>query len=379
MKIGIDISQIVYEGTGVSRFTYGLVNAILEYDKSIDWVFFFSSFRQNLDPDIEKKIRDKGYRLIKWKLPPTLLSFLWNDFHQLKILSFKLKIDFDWFITSDWTEPYLNCKKAAIVHDLVFLRHPETVDKKILRTQKKRLGWIKEESDVIFADSLSTKKDLIDLVEIDSNKLFCNYPGVEVEVPDKKQIDKTLRKYKLEKPFILSVGKAEPRKNFNRLIEAFKGLKNREIDLVIAGPEGWEKEKVQSINLPAGKAGRLDNIRFLGYIDNLSLFSLYSSCLFFVYPSIWEGFGYPVIEAMKMGTPVITSGTSSLKEIAGNAALLFNPFDVDEIKNCLNMVIRDERLRESLSIKGLERSKIFTWRKYYENMINTLLVKKAKI
>ena len=325
MKIGIDISQIVHKGTGVARFTNGLTNAILDFDKKNEWVFFFSSLRRNLEPHLEKKIISKGHRLIKWKLPPTLLSFLFNDLHfffKYLISNITYLRSLDWFITSDWTEPALTFKKATIVHDLVYLRYPETVDQKILSTQKKRLDWVKKESNLIFADSQATKNDLTNFLKIDTKKISVIYPGVEVEKPTKEQINSTLKKYKLKKPFILTVGKLEPRKNLKRLIEAFSLLGDKKSELVVVGPKGWQNEDVQSINRLYNSS--LDsNLKFLGMVNDEELYSLYLSCIFFAYPSIWEGFGYPPIEAMKLGTPVATSNSSSLKEIAENSALLF--------------------------------------------------------
>ncbi len=367
MKIGIDISQIVYEGTGVARFTNGLVNAVLQYDRQNDWTFFFSSLRRDLNRQMEHRIKSKGYALIKWKIPPTLLSFLWNDLHsnfKFQISNFKL---LDWFITSDWTEPSLPIKKAAIVHDLVYLRYPDTVDKKILRTQQKRLSWVKKESQIIFADSISTKQDLIDILKIEPKKIFVNYPGLEIKKPTVQHINQTLKKYSLTKPFILTAGKLEPRKNVERLIDAFSRLKDSNLELVVAGTKGWiSNQQYSNITIKHSR------IRLLGYVDDESLYSLYSSCLFFIYPSIWEGFGYPVIEAMRLGAPVGTSKTSSLKEIADDVTLLFNPLDSDDIYRCIDTLIHDERLRKELSRKGLERSKIFTWENYYQKMIKAL-------
>lgn len=371
MKIGIDISQIIYEGTGVSRFTKGLVNSILNYDATNEWIFFFSSLRRKLNTKLENKILHKGHKLIKWKLPPALLSFFWNDLHafsksyMLHVASFK---NLDWFITSDWVEPPLPVKKATIVHDLVYLRYPETVDSKILATQKKRLSWVKKESKIIFADSQTTKDDLEDLLKIDSEKIYVNYPGVEVKKPTKEQINLALKKYNLKKPFILTVGKLEPRKNIRRLIESFIKLDKKNLDLVIAGSEGWGKNtSIKHLIKVKEKS-----IRFLGYVDDLTLYSLYSSCLFFIYPSIWEGFGYPVVEAMKFGSPVATSNTSSLNEIAKGAALLFDPFNISEIYQCINTLIHNEGLRIELGKKGQERSKMFTWKNYYNKLTRIL-------
>lgn len=369
MKIGIDISQIIYEGTGVARFTKGLTNAILDFDRKNSWIFFFSSLRRNIDPELEKKIIQKGHKLIKWRLPPTLLSFLFNDLHSLSkhlITNNHELYSLDWFISSDWIEIPLNVKKATIVHDLVYLRFPDIVDSKILETQKKRLNWVKQESTIIFADSQTTKNDLENLLKIGPQRIHINYPGVEIKKPTKEQINLTLKKYNLNRSFVLTVGKIEPRKNIKRLIEAFQKIKNQNIDLVIVGPQGWEKKQYNNITM------KQFNIKFLGLITDTELYSLYNSCLFFIYPSLWEGFGYPVVEAMKLGVPVGTSNTSSLKEIAENAALLFNPDSVNEIYQSMETLIKDEKIGKVLSKKGLERSKIFTWLNYYKKLMSIL-------
>ena len=367
MKIGIDISQTAYIGTGVARYTNGLINAVLEYDKENKWVFFFSSLRNSVDKDLKRKIEKKGHRLVLTKLPPTLLSFLWNDLHLFKIEHFTGNLD--WFITSDWVEPPSNMKKATIVHDLVFLIYPETVDKKILNTQKKRLYWVKKESNIIFCVSNTTKQDFTNLFNIDEKKLTAIYSGVNILTPSKKQIEETLIKYNIKKPFILSVGKIEPRKNIKKLIQAYNLLGNKDIDLLIAGPSGWGKE-VDIKNR---------NIKILGLISDIELFSLYSSCLFFIYPSIYEGFGYPVLEAMKIGAAVATSNTSALSEIGKDSAYLFNPKSTEDIKNALCVMIKDKALRDRLKRKGIEKSKIFTWKNCYENMIKKLKSKNDKL
>jgi glycosyltransferase involved in cell wall biosynthesis len=362
MKIGIDISQIVYQGTGVARFCRGLVDSILEREKEHDWFFFFSSLRRQLDPLVERRIKEKGFTMIKYPFPPSLLSFIANELHVLKMEN--LTGSLDWFITSDWTEPPSRMKKATVVHDMVFMRYPETVDERIKATQEKRLSWVKKESRVIFADSDSTKNDIVEYLAVDKSKIYVNYPGVQVVKPDQEIIEKTLKKYHLNKRFILTVGKIEPRKNLKRLIEAFTEMTTADIDLVVVGPKGWDK-------IPPHN--KKDSIRFLGCVDDSELFSLYSSSLFFIFPSIWEGFGYPLIEAMKLGAPAASSNTSSLKEIGEGAVLLFDPFKVEEIKDAMEKMIHDKYLRETLVVKGKERAKIFSWDNYYNNIIETLI------
>ncbi len=363
MKIGIDISQIVYEGTGVARFNYGLVEAILNYDQENHWVFFFSSLRRRLPLDLEKRITSKKHQLVKLKIPASLLSNLWNNLHFVTIDSFVGELD--WFITSDWTEPPSKLRKATIVHDLTYLRYPQTVDKVIKVTQQKRLSWVKKESKLIFADSQATKHDLTSYLKVEEAKIVVNYPGVEIKKSSDRTLESTLKKFSLNKPFILTVGKLEPRKNLNRLVDAFAKLENKNIGLVIVGPKGWDTSISRS-------AKKLNNVKLLGYVDDSDLYNLYLSCLFFIYPSIWEGFGYPMVEAMKLGVPVTASNTSSMKEIGDGAALLFDPFKTEEIKNALEKMIGNENLRQKLIIAGKNRANLFSWQNYYEKMIKSL-------
>jgi len=361
MKIGIDISQIIYEGTGVARFTRGLVQTIINNDNENNWIFLFSSLRGRLDDQIKREIDKKGFKLINCKLPPFLLSFIWNDLH---ILSPDFALGkLDWLITSDWTDPPSKIKKATIVHDLVYKRYPETVSNMIRTTQEKRIKWVKKETRLIFADSEATKKDLIELEGVADKKIKVIYPGVEVVKPNKQQVEKTLNKYHLKKSFILTVGKIEPRKNIKRLLEAYYNLNNKNVDLVIVGPEGWDNKTVN--NLSCG-------VHYLGYLSNIELYSLMSACLVFVYPSIWEGFGYPVIEAMSLGAPVCTSNNSSLAEIVNNNAVLFDPFKTEEIAISLNKLINDSDLKNRLILEGRTISSKFNWKNYYNQLIKSL-------
>jgi glycosyltransferase involved in cell wall biosynthesis len=355
MKLGIDISQIVYEGTGVARFTEGLVKAIVNYDKENQWFFFFSGFRKTLDPKVKRLIIKSRHKLVEWSFPPKALSLLWNDWHNISIVPKELR-GLDLFITSDWTEPKIpGVRKATIVHDLVFKRFPETVEKTILKTQTKRLRRVSKESDLIFTDSQATKDDLLKYYAIEKDKVVVNYPGVEVSKAFKKDTPK--------RPFVLTVGKLEPRKNLERLVKAFNKMNDESVELLIVGPKGWQ-------NL--GDEFDRPNIKILEFVSDQELYSLYNNCLFFIYPSIWEGFGIPVIEAMKLGAAVACSNTSSIKEIAGSAALTFNPLDVDEILTAMVKLKEDKELRKDLSKKGLLASAKFTWKNYYDKMMKSI-------
>lgn len=366
LKIGIDISQIVYTGSGVARFTQGLVNAILQYDTSNEWIFFFSSLRQKLDVSLKNSIKDKGHTLITYPFPPTLLSLANNNLHSISHIlptTYSLPPQTDWFITSDWTEPKLPCKKATIVHDLVVHRFPETVHPTILKTQLKRLKIVSKESDLIFADSESTASDLKEIYDVSGSRIKVNYPGVSHVTDDKTRPTKEIiDKYDLHKPYILTVGKQEPRKNLEKLISAFKKTTTT-AQLVIVGSHGWGDKHV---------AGHSHDIKFLGFVPDEDLTQLYRNASFFVYPSLYEGFGYPVIESMLAGCPVATSNNSSLGEIAGDAAIVFNPHREDEISNAIQKLFDNEQLRKELAKKGTERAKLYTWERYYNKLITEL-------
>lgn len=355
MNLGIDISQIVYKGTGVARFTRGLVEAILKYDNRNRWLFFFSGLRQKLDQDLKEKILSKKHRLVEWPIPPKILARLWNDWHNIGIIPNEFsKLDF--FITSDWTEPKIpGVKKTTIVHDLVFKKYPETVEANILDTQKKRLELVVKESDLIFADSEATKNDILSFYGLDGKKVAVNYPGVDVVKP--------LDIIRPSRPFILAVGKLEPRKNIPRLVEAFGRMGNKNVDLLIVGPRGWQNFNVKL---------NMKNVKVLEYVSDQELYNLYSTCLFFVYPSLWEGFGIPVIEAMKLGAPVACSNTSSIIEIAKDAALTFDPENTENILLILNRMTDDPLIRKSLIEKGYKNAVKFTWKNYYDKMMKSI-------
>lgn len=364
MKIGIDISQIVYKGSGVGRFTEGLVRSIISYETTHHWSFFFSSLRQQLDPSLVDQITSHGHDLHTYMYPPTVLATLFNDMHdfsRLFVNNDKQIKKLDWFITSDWTEPPMPTKKATIVHDLVFKKFPETVHPTILKTQEKRLSHVVKESDLIFTDSSSTAQDLIDEYHIEKGKICVNYPGVETTEKNADINTGVVEKYEIHKPYILAVGKLEPRKNIERLIQAFNKTTTT-AQLVIVGPKGWG-------NLDLKQS---EKIAFLGFVPDEDLMKLYQNALFFVYPSLYEGFGYPIIEAMRYNCPVASSNTSSMAEIAGDAAVLFDPEDIEQIANAIQRLFDDEHLRSNLIKKGTERAQKFTWQKYYNTLIKQL-------
>lgn len=363
MKIAIDISQLAFEGTGVARYTQNLVESIVTFDNKNSYIFFFSSLRKNVPSKIKELILKRS-SIRQYKLPPTLLNLLWNKWHILPIEKFVGDVDI--VFTSDWTEPPVSqAKKITTIHDLAIYHYPETshetteidikkmqISANIVSIQKRKLDLVKKESDLIICDSQSTKNDAREFLDIPDQKLRVVYPAVNLPTRESSPISNGM-------PFILTVGTLQPRKNLKRLIEAFKKAHLSEVDLYIAGAKGWGEQ------LPLSPD---DNVKFLGYVEDGKLAKLYENALFFIYPSLYEGFGYPVVEAMAHGCPVATSNSSSLREIAEEYSLLFDPNSVESIRDALIKLYKDEKLRKSLINKGLRRAEDFTLRRFAQQL-----------
>lgn len=184
MKIGIDISQTAYEGTGVANYVFQCVDRLLKTDTQNEYVLFYSSLRiQNSKFKIHsiRQAQDKNYKakfkIKQFKLPPTVLDILWNKLHILPIEW--LIGDVDVFISSDWTQPPVRCaKNVTILYDLIVYKYPHETAEKIVKTQKRRLHWVEKECDAILCISESTKKDAMEILGIEEKKLFVTYPGV---------------------------------------------------------------------------------------------------------------------------------------------------------------------------------------------------------
>mgnify|MGYP001560496499 CR=1 FL=1 len=177
MRIGIDVSQLAFKESGVANYLSSLLRAMLEVDKKNEYIFFFSSMRRNLDFSLFNVQSNPKIIIKTFKIPPTFLSFIWNDLHFFPIEWFIGPVDL--FITSDWTEPPVkNAKKATIIYDLTIYKTPNETDKKIVESQKRKLHWVKKESDIVFTISESSKKDIIEILGLPSSKIKVIYPGL---------------------------------------------------------------------------------------------------------------------------------------------------------------------------------------------------------
>ncbi|MDK1020947.1 MAG: glycosyltransferase family 1 protein [Candidatus Hydrogenedentes bacterium] len=257
-------------------------------------------------------------------------------------------------------------KVILTVHDLSFLREP---------------GWFRWDRSVyyramirrsvrhatrILADSEATSRDLQDYLDVDPSRIDVTPLGVDSRFrpASDNEVARARETYKLPKTFFLFVGTLEPRKNVPRLIQAFDSIAGEcEADLAIAGRDGWKFDSIYDAAAAAKHSGR---IHFLGYVADDMLPAVLSAAEAFVWPSLWEGFGLPPLEAMACGAPVITSNTSSLPEVVGDAALTVPPEDADAIAHAMRSLLADPELRRSLRDRGMRRAGEFTWRRTAE-------------
>lgn len=328
MKIGIDISQIVY-GTGVSVYTKNLIENLLRIDKENEYIFFFSSLRRKYQI---LNVKYQKLKIKKFKIPPTLLEILWNRWHICPIEWFIGQVDV--FHTSDWTEPPAKkAVKVTTIHDLTPLLYPEDVHPKIRAVHQRKLEWVKKESKLIIAVSHSTKRDIVRLLGIPEEKIKVVYEGISEKFKvqsSKLKVEEVKKKYKIEGDYFLAFA-GPKRKNLERIKKALRGY-----NLFIVG-----QPKVEEDDLPI----------------------LYSGSLGLVYVSIYEGFGLPILEAQACGCPVITSNISSMPEVAGEGAVLVNPFSIKDIRKAVEKIIEDRNFKEELIKKGFENVKRFSWEK----------------
>lgn len=350
MKIVIDVSQMCYVGSGVARYVQGLTKALLLSGSRHHFILYAGVLQKRsffTDLSVTSPWNQASWKI--FPLPPKLAGLVLNTFpFPFEFLTGRVNL----IHTSDWSEPYSRLPMVTTIHDLVFQKYPETLDPLVLSTQSKRLVRICKNQTHIITDSLSTKNDLIEIYNLPSSRIQVVYPGIsDLYSPQSKQeIDRVKIKYKLPDQYILSLGTQEPRKNIPRLIKAVEGIN---FPLVIAGKYGWGVP-----NTPGVKGAHTPGVFELGFVPEEDLPGLYGSATVFAYPSLYEGFGFPVLEAMACGTPVVTSNVSSLPEVAGDAAILVDPLDVESIRSGIKQAFAS---RTQLISLGLKQAQKFTW------------------
>lgn len=366
MLIGIDASRaLVAQRTGTEAYSLHLVRALLNEPTS------------------------HRFRLYLNAAPPAGL-FPASSHGELRVIPFprlwthvRLSAEMlldppDLLFVPSHVLPLAHPRRSVVtVHDLGHRYYPEAHT----ATQRLYLEWstryhVRSAAHLI-ADSEATKADLVRLYGADPERVTVSYLGIDPAlhpIRDPNLILGVRHKYGIEGPYLLYVGTLQPRKNLVRLIEAFatlvqRGATGADLTLVLAGKRGWMSEGILAKAREAGIAGR---VHVAGYVDERDLAALYSGATLFVIASLYEGFCLPVLEAMACGTPVVCSNTSSLPEVVGDAALTFDPHDVEEMAAAMGRLLVDSNLRVELVARGHERCARFTWGACARRVIDVL-------
>ncbi|MBZ0299733.1 MAG: glycosyltransferase family 4 protein [Anaerolineae bacterium] len=297
-------------------------------------------------------------------LNPRWLARLWHRLH-LNIPVEVFTGDIHLYHATDFVLPPTRPQTRTVlqVHDLSFVRVPEAAEPRLKAYLDRVVPASVRAADHVLADSQATRNDLIELYTVPPEKVTVLYGGVDRRFGpvEDSQVAIVRQKYNLGTfPFIFSLGTVQPRKNYGRLIEALARLREGGLDvhLVIAGGRGWLEDPIYAT---IEAVEMQDFVHFIGFVDEADLAALYSASVCFAFPSLYEGFGLPVLEAMACQTPVLTSNVSSLPEVAGDAALQVDPYAVDAITASLGTLLTDSPLREVLVQRGLAQVKKFDW------------------
>ncbi len=350
MRVAIDARLTYYQPAGIGNYVLSLARELAK-----------------LLPDNLRILISRQDRLTPGTIPGAHFQRLWTPphhrFEQLALAVEIVGLDCDVYHAPDFIPPFLSPMPTVItIHDCAFLRMPE-----LLTASSKRfygqIGAAARRASRIVAVSHCTKQDLITLVSADARKIDVVY-----EAPDERfsRLDPVVsqgvcQSVGVERPFALFVGTREPRKNLKRLLQAYALAANvMEVpDLAIVGQRGWLDDDLAQIAVNLGIEGR---VRWLGRLPDETLVHLYNCTVVLLFPSLYEGFGLPMVEAMACGAPVVAGELGALPEISGGAAVLVDPFSVQSIADGFKNVLRSASLREDLRGRGLERVRSFSWK-----------------
>jgi glycosyltransferase involved in cell wall biosynthesis len=342
MRIGIDISQIVY-GTGVSIYTQEIVRNLLQIDRENNYLLFGGSLRRKADLErfSHSLIGKHEEKFVSYS--PTILDFVWNRFHMLNIE--KMTGSLDVYHSSDWTQAPSNAFKVTTVHDLAPIKFSNETPKRIVDVHKRRLYWVLKEMDRIITPTNFIRDELVQF-GADPNKIRVIYEaaGENFKKNSQAEIDEVKRRYAIRENYVLAIGTGK-RKNTTKIIEAYEKSK-KNFKLVIVGGGKMDLDARGIINT--------------GFVSDNDLISLYSGASALIYPSLYEGFGLPILQAMACECPVVTSDLGSMKEVALKAAVLVDPNDTNSIAAGIDKAVANPK---SLGRAGLKRAKDFSWKK----------------
>lgn len=369
MRIAID-TRLLNSGShsGVEEYTQNIVQELLTQSRDDNFIFFNNSLKTSYLPNFSSKggsafggiNQNNNIQTINWHIPNKILDLVFR-FGLVKP-NFKADIFFSPNLSSLQTKiPHI-----VTIHDLSFLHYPEFFTPLAHAWHAARVSINCKQAAHIITDCEFTKNDLINLFKINPNKISVIYLGLDAQFKKLPRNDSHLLNFKqtnnLNFPFILYLGTLEPRKNIPGIIRAFNILKkniiHKDLRFVLAGKKGW---LYKNIFKEFDRSPFKKDIIFFGPVKNDERVFLYNLAEAFVYPSFFEGFGLPPLEAQACGTPVVASDRTSLAETLSDSALLINPWKVADIAERLELILCNNQERNLLIQKGLENSKRFSW------------------
>ena len=360
MRIAIDYTAAVNQRAGIGRFVRNLVASLLALDVDDQFVLLHSS----PNPGAEVRVpRGPNVWTSELRFPERWLTILW---HRLRV---PLAVEWatgpvDIFHAPDFVlPPVRRARRVLTVHDLAFLLYPECADARLREYLMSVVPRSVRAADFVVADSANTQNDVICLLGADPARTAVVPGGVEPRFhpASAEAVADLRRRLGLVEPFVLSIGMIEPRKNWQGLIRAYSIVRARQNlphRLVLAGPPGWLSD---SILEERDRSPFRNDVIFPGFVADEDLQTVYSAADVFAFPSFYEGFGLPPLEAMACGTPVVVSDAASLPEVVGGAGLMVPADDTEALASALERALLDELLRARLRADGLARAATFTW------------------
>lgn len=362
MRVGFIADKVPYKARrGWGVYAYHLLNALFAIDRENTYRCFYNIFRKG---DMSCLVPTDGADAVNrvWRVPGRAMSLLWEAPRILPAEFFLGSIDL-LHVPYEFLPKVKRARTVVTVHDVSFLKHPELLDPEFVRLWTRRIENVVERADRIIADSDNTKKELVELAGASADCIRTVPLGVDssfMAAAQGRPAADVLAGYGISSPYILFVGAADEDKNLLRLARAFARLRNehRDLQLVLAGKSSWGFDQMMA---KLREENLQDGVVLTGYVLAEDMPSLYASSEVLAMPSIHEGFGLPVLEAMASGTAVLASDAASLPEVVGDAGLLVDPLSVDSIADGLRKLLDDSELQSTCVSRGLERAKQFTW------------------
>lgn len=370
MIVGIDATEFLIDRGGVRHYLKYLMQSLQEIDKENTYrivVHFWNKRRMDSYSELQSLLTAENFKLSWIKFPGTA------------IWSLGLPVDFFtgpmdvYHGAGHFVDRTLKGKIILTVHDLDYCMIPDLLPKEWVRKKAKYIGVSIKRASAVIVPTHFIKEVLLSRFPLDKDQVFVIPHGVSHSFSaqvDSRSVMRIKKKYGIEGDYILFAGQTNPNKNLLRLLDAYNILRetyNIPHFLVIAGAKRVFFKEVYNRVI---ESGLRDKVKFTGYINESDLQVLYSGASLFVLPSLYEGFGIPLLEAMASGVPIVASSAASLPEVIGDAGLLVNPLDAEEIAYAMGSILSDTQIRERLIRQGLQRVKQFTWDKTARQTLN---------